>query len=630
MPQKADLSSVPSHGRALSLFLVAVFGLYAFTGAPTVFWLDSSELAAGAFELGITHPPGHPLFVLVGKAATLLPIGSIAFKIHLLSALLTASALTAMVYLAIRVWGENAFLPGLFLAVAMAVTTPFWLHGVRAEVYPLHLVMAVAVGVTAWMAATSGRPDHWFLLGFSSGLACCNHHYLTLFLAPAGLWLLVSVPMARKGFVRRIPLALLGLLLGLLPYLLLPVRSRALPTVRWGEGDSLAGFFWIISARAFQKTAGRLSRTDAGSILEVLGEFFSHHLGPILLLLAALGLILLTRRQARLAIAIALLIAANLFTQILFDFDPTNPDVAGYFLLSLWLCGLLAPGPLAALATWTAKRTRRAYRLTLVLAAVLALLSAALALPYSMDRADLSSLRDTDRFADAIFEAAPTGALLVTSYFETIFNLWYRDTAECRRPDVAVVHRLFRAYPGYDRYLLDRYPELAEALVSPRRQGELDTDWLLQQASHRPILLELDQTLQAQLRPRLLPLLLLTQLAPFPLPHKPWPKPLDSVDRAFWTRFLDGVHLHQRETMGNLLWLLYHRAVLLMEQGQTAAARDYLARALALSPDDPDLIHLQDRLSQLPPQIPRWPKHKDSRSRKWPIEDMKTPKRSEP
>src|SRR5205085_4646944 len=55
------------------------------TMAPTVYELDSAELATGAATLGIVHPPGYPLYTLVAHLFTLLPLRDVAFRVNLLS-----------------------------------------------------------------------------------------------------------------------------------------------------------------------------------------------------------------------------------------------------------------------------------------------------------------------------------------------------------------------------------------------------------------------------------------------------------------------------------------------------------------------------------------------------------------
>src|SRR5579883_1871701 len=54
---------------------------------------DSGEMASAAFNLGLPHPPGYPFFNLIGHLATLVQIGSIAFRLNLFSAFLTLFSL---------------------------------------------------------------------------------------------------------------------------------------------------------------------------------------------------------------------------------------------------------------------------------------------------------------------------------------------------------------------------------------------------------------------------------------------------------------------------------------------------------------------------------------------------------
>ena len=77
-------SSVP--GRRL--FLIWALGLvavYALTLRPTIGWNDSPEFVDTAYTLGVAHPPGFPTYALLGKLAALLPVGSIALRVNLLS-----------------------------------------------------------------------------------------------------------------------------------------------------------------------------------------------------------------------------------------------------------------------------------------------------------------------------------------------------------------------------------------------------------------------------------------------------------------------------------------------------------------------------------------------------------------
>ncbi len=78
-------------GSAALVFLVALL-VYFWTLAPTVTLVDSGELIVAARFLGVAHPPGFPLYVMLAHLASLLPIGNIAARINFASAFFAALA----------------------------------------------------------------------------------------------------------------------------------------------------------------------------------------------------------------------------------------------------------------------------------------------------------------------------------------------------------------------------------------------------------------------------------------------------------------------------------------------------------------------------------------------------------
>ena len=74
---------------ALLVLLISAV-VYFLTLTPTVPFWDSGEFIGVSTILGIPHPPGTPFYVLVGRMATLVPLGSIAQRVNGLSALAAA------------------------------------------------------------------------------------------------------------------------------------------------------------------------------------------------------------------------------------------------------------------------------------------------------------------------------------------------------------------------------------------------------------------------------------------------------------------------------------------------------------------------------------------------------------
>ena len=155
-----------------TVFLLALL-LYSWTLAPTVTLTDSGELIVVARGLGIAHPPGVPLWIILAHLASLVPFGNIAVRINFSSALFAALAcamLTLVVaelmiaasYLAVskrqkRVaqQSKTAEEPGLarrLLAVPalgagllMAFSRTLWSYATITEVYTLNTLLILVI-----------------------------------------------------------------------------------------------------------------------------------------------------------------------------------------------------------------------------------------------------------------------------------------------------------------------------------------------------------------------------------------------------------------------------------------------------------------------------------------------------
>ncbi|HYQ95498.1 MAG TPA: DUF2723 domain-containing protein, partial [Candidatus Eisenbacteria bacterium] len=126
---------------------LAALWAYALTLSPTVAWInlgeDSGDLLAASATLGIPHPTGYPLFVLLGRIASLLPLGAIAFRINLIAAIAGAASVYFLVRLAYSLSppesrGFGALLSAGACALLYASSRGPWSQSVLAEVYTLN------------------------------------------------------------------------------------------------------------------------------------------------------------------------------------------------------------------------------------------------------------------------------------------------------------------------------------------------------------------------------------------------------------------------------------------------------------------------------------------------------------
>ena len=178
-----------------SLVALALFALYAATSPRSVALEDDSLFVLSAYFLGIEHPPGYPLFTLIGHLFTYLPFGSVAYRVHLVSALFGALSVGTL-WLCARSLIHGR-LPAYVAAFGLGLSPVFWSQSLIAEVYTLNtffFLVLVYLGLQAAprsVQAPDGAAGGVLLwMAFVFGLSLSNHWPLMLLAAPAFVVLL--------------------------------------------------------------------------------------------------------------------------------------------------------------------------------------------------------------------------------------------------------------------------------------------------------------------------------------------------------------------------------------------------------------------------------------------------------
>jgi tetratricopeptide (TPR) repeat protein len=146
---------------ALALFVFA-FSVYAYTASPTINFWDCGEFVTTAYTMGIPHQPGTPLYVLVGRVFSLLPLGlGIAHKINLMSGFFGALAVAFLYATGVRLirnWQDElsdpspiglAWVAAAVGAMFLAFSETFWINAIEAEVYA---IAAFILSFTSYLA----------------------------------------------------------------------------------------------------------------------------------------------------------------------------------------------------------------------------------------------------------------------------------------------------------------------------------------------------------------------------------------------------------------------------------------------------------------------------------------------
>ncbi|HUN30014.1 MAG TPA: DUF2723 domain-containing protein, partial [Alphaproteobacteria bacterium] len=161
--------------RATSLGAVAVpLAVYLASAYRDVMYWDVGEMDTVPYILGIAHPPGFPLYTMLGWAFThLVPIGSVAFRMSALSALAVALAAWFVWRIVMDACGDP--LAGLAAALLFAFGEDAWEHATRAEAHALVVLAYAALTCFLLRWHETGRARDLYLTASILGFGVAVH-----------------------------------------------------------------------------------------------------------------------------------------------------------------------------------------------------------------------------------------------------------------------------------------------------------------------------------------------------------------------------------------------------------------------------------------------------------------------
>lgn len=207
--------------------------LYASTVAPGLVAIeDTPKFQFVGRILGTAHPPGYPFYVVVSHVFGLIPLGNLAWRINMLSAVCAATT----VALVGRAAMDLGISPLVASAVSLGLATGagFWFSATIAEVYALHgtLFAAMVAALGRWQRTQ--RPA-WFFAGIAAFSIGLGHHTSIVTVGPGVAVFAIAIAPGFSLRPRTIA-SILGLFaLGFSQYLFVLVRTRQ---GAWGESPA--------------------------------------------------------------------------------------------------------------------------------------------------------------------------------------------------------------------------------------------------------------------------------------------------------------------------------------------------------------------------------------------------------
>ncbi|HMQ67847.1 MAG TPA: DUF2723 domain-containing protein [Ignavibacteria bacterium] len=450
------------------------FIVYVITLAPTVTFIDSGELATVAAKLGVAHPTGYPLFTVLGRVFTLLPIGDEIYRLNLMSAFISSAALFMFFNLMSFLLG-NKFAGGdsnadykilpddivynisLATVFILAFSRTFWDTANAIEVYSLHTFFLITDIYLILKACTYDAKDknsyilkerYWLLYAFVLGLSFTNH-LSSIFLSVGSLYLYFAVNGFNKISFRRILVLIIPFLIGYSFYIYLFIRADN-NVLSWGYPHNFANFWRHFTGKQFSIWMFS-SFENAGKQFTYFTKSYPVEFFYIPLLIAIPGMFELFKKSKKLFYFTALLFGFCVLYAINYDIY----DIDSYFLLafivtSIWFgFGLM----------FILKRLKDNVKSVSIAMIFIFLIP----LSQNFSKVDESKNYFVEEYTLNLFESASENAIIFSTQWDFwISSSFYQQFVKNIRPDIVVIDKELMRKTWYLHHIKLVYPEIYE------------------------------------------------------------------------------------------------------------------------------------------------------------------------
>ena len=186
-PDKMNINTIMG-----SITFIISFSIYLSTMAPTTSFWDCGEFIATSVTMGVPHPPGTPLYLLLGNFFSQIPLFTdIGARVNLISVIVSAFAVMFVYLISVQIIEEwrgiskttsdkiinygSSFIG----ALTFAVTDSHWFNAVEAEVYSLSTFFtAIVVWLILKWSREHDQPGNYrylLIIAYILGLATALH-----------------------------------------------------------------------------------------------------------------------------------------------------------------------------------------------------------------------------------------------------------------------------------------------------------------------------------------------------------------------------------------------------------------------------------------------------------------------
>lgn len=420
---------------------------------------DTGEMISASNTLGIAHPPGYPLYIILSKIfLAILPISNAGYRMNALSAL--CGALTVWIFYKILVKNNIERLTAYLISMIFAASYLQWYLSLVSEMYTLNTLFAVLLFYLLFSLTEEKNYKLIFLAAFLFGIGLGNRMDLLLIL-PGILWMVLRM---RKHFsFSNVFLMLLLFCVGFSVYLYLPIRSSTYPLLDWNHPATLQNLIGSLTRKSHGGTLDLISSSySAGENFSATMEFYFRHMWTgfayLGIPMAIAGLFSLWKRKRDFAVSslLAWIVSGPVF--IYLANIPPNPHALAILEAHFLLSNVFA-------AFWIAEgfyfliqlRQNRLYKVF-----VTGLCGVMLCVNLSIGFGDNNKRNNyfASDYAKNILRSAPHGSIVVMKEDVQLFSIWNKQLVENLRRDLAVVSQGLCGSPWYQRSFNALHPDV--------------------------------------------------------------------------------------------------------------------------------------------------------------------------
>ncbi|OGK17162.1 hypothetical protein A2774_02060 [Candidatus Roizmanbacteria bacterium RIFCSPHIGHO2_01_FULL_39_12c] len=423
------------------LFFLTVFSIYLHNLTRDIYSGDVGDLVTAAVTGGVAHPPGYPLFTFLGNILSRLPIPlPPVSKVGLISVFASLFGLILIYKFSLKVT-KSIFLALLTTSI-LAFSYLYWLHAEIPEVFALNNFFIIAILYFAIRYYESKKLKDLHIVSFLSGLSLAHHQTILLLLPAIGLLIIGN----RKQW-GNIFKPILFFLIGLLPYLYVPVAASRNPNINWDNAINLNNFIRLILRLDYGGFAPSVVNGVPFIVKTIVAKNFLKNIVVLysyqILLVAFFGAFSLLKKDKWLLLSLltAFIIPGPLF--IFYSASVITTTTAWgvnerFYLMASVIFIFFLPYGFCRVKDFIDKRVA-SKKLTYVLLAYFLIVPYFL-IKYNFPKTSLDRTQIGNNLAKDFISYLPQNSLLFVSGDTTAFNLWYAKYGLNLRPDVEIIN----------------------------------------------------------------------------------------------------------------------------------------------------------------------------------------------